>query len=78
MADLPKDRLTPDHPPFTFVGVDYFGPFQVRRGRSLVKRYGVVFTCLAIRAVFTLKSRTVSTQISLFWPYDDSLPDEDK
>jgi hypothetical protein len=51
MADLPKDRLTPDHPPFTFAGIDYFGPFLVRRGRSLVKRYGVVFTCLVVRAV---------------------------
>jgi hypothetical protein len=51
MADLPKDRLTPDHPPFTYVGVDYFGPFHVRCGRSLVKRYGIIFTCLVIRAV---------------------------
>ena len=51
MADLPVDRLTPDQLPFTSVGVDYFGPFQVKRGRSLVKRYGVIFTCLAIRAV---------------------------
>lgn len=51
MADLPVDRLTPDQPPFTAVGVDYFGPFQVRRGRTYAKRYGVIFTCLAIRAV---------------------------
>ena len=49
MADLPVDRLTPDQPPFTSVGVDYFGPFQVKPGRSLVKRYGVMFTYLAIR-----------------------------
>ena len=32
MADLPVDRLTADQPPFTCVGVDCFGPFQVRRG----------------------------------------------
>jgi len=42
MADLPEDRLIPDKPPFTAVGVDLFGPFQVRRSRSLVKRYGVI------------------------------------
>ena len=51
MADLPESCVLAQKPPFTSVGVDYFGPFQVRRGRSLVKRYGVIFTCLAIRAV---------------------------
>ncbi|KAK3712744.1 hypothetical protein QZH41_003350 [Actinostola sp. cb2023] len=51
MASLPKDRVTPSKPPFTYVGVDCFGPISVRRGRSVVKRYGVLFTCLTIRAV---------------------------
>ncbi|XP_068704623.1 uncharacterized protein [Montipora foliosa] len=51
MADLPEDRVRPDRPPITSVGLDFFGPFQVCRGRSLVKRYGVNFTCLAIRTV---------------------------
>ena len=51
MADLPLDRITPDKPPFTYVGVDCFGPFLIRRGRTEVKRYGVLYTCLVVRAV---------------------------
>ena len=51
MADLLPDRVTPDKPPFTFVGVDCFGPFWVKRARSQVKRYGVLFTCLVKRAI---------------------------
>ncbi|XP_015754706.1 PREDICTED: uncharacterized protein LOC107334287 [Acropora digitifera] len=51
MADLPAERVTPDKPPFTFVGVDCFGPFWVKRARSQVKRSGVLYTCLATRAI---------------------------
>ena len=51
MASLPENRITSSKPPFTYVGLDCFGPFTVRRGRTTAKRYGVLFTCLAIRAV---------------------------
>ena len=53
MADLPAERVTPDKSPFTFVGVDCFGPFWVKRARShdQVKRSGVLYTCLATRAI---------------------------
>ena len=61
MADLPVDRLTPYQPVFTSVSIDCFGPFQVRRGRSLVKRYGVIFTCLAIRAVHIEVAHSLDT-----------------
>ena len=51
MADLPKERITPDKPPFTAVGVDYFGLLEVKQGRSRVKRYECIFTCLVLHAV---------------------------
>ncbi len=61
MADLPRDRVTPGDPPFTYVGVDYFGPFLIRRARSEVKRYGCIFTCLTIRAVHIEVSTSMET-----------------
>ena len=53
MADLPSDRLTPDLPPFSSTGVDAFGPFYVTkgRGRAKEKRYGLIMSCMASRAM---------------------------
>ncbi|CAC5418632.1 unnamed protein product [Mytilus coruscus] len=47
MASLPEDHLIPNEPLFTRVGVDYFGPFEVKIKQSYEKWYGVIFTCLA-------------------------------
>jgi hypothetical protein len=51
MADLPKERLVPYEPPFTYTGVDFFGPFFVKRGRSSVKVYACIFVCFNSRAI---------------------------
>ncbi|KAL9986303.1 hypothetical protein ACROYT_G000434 [Oculina patagonica] len=61
MSDLPADRVTPDKPPFSFVGVDCFGPFWVKRARSQVKRYGVLFTCLVSRAIHIEVAQSMDT-----------------
>ena len=50
MADLPKERVDPS-PPFTYCGMDCFGPYLVRRARKEIKRYGLLFTCLCSRAI---------------------------
>ena len=50
MADLPKSRTEPA-PRFAYCGVDFFCPWHMQRGRTVVKRYGALFTCLASRAV---------------------------
>ncbi|XP_032791625.2 uncharacterized protein LOC116928633 [Daphnia magna] len=51
MAALPKERLEAFSPPFTNVGVDFFGPMYVVVGRRREKRYGCLFTCFVTRAV---------------------------
>ena len=60
MADLPEDQLEPA-PPFTFCVVDYFGPFSVKEGRKEMKRYRVLFTCLASRAIHLETSTLLET-----------------
>ncbi|XP_062538334.1 uncharacterized protein LOC134206620 [Armigeres subalbatus] len=51
MADLPKARLAAFARPFTYIGIDYFGPFNVLVGRRHEKRWGVLITCLTVRAI---------------------------
>ena len=63
MADLPEDRVTPEKPPFSFVGIDYFGPLEVKQRRSRVKRYGCLFTCLTTRAIHIEIAHSLGTDL---------------
>ena len=50
MPELPSDRLQ-ESPPFTYCGVDLFGPFTTKNYSKELKRYGVMFTWLCSRAI---------------------------
>lgn len=60
MADLPQERVEPS-PPFTFSGMDCFGPFITKQGRKEHKRYGLLFTCLSSRAIHIEMLEDLST-----------------
>jgi len=67
MSDLPYERLATNQPPFTYTGVDYFGPMvvklnkQTRSNQRTSKRYGVLFTCLTVRAIHLELANDLST-----------------
>ena len=63
MADLPRERLTPYEPPFTYTGIDFFGPFLVKRGRSTEKVYGCIFVCFNSRAVHIEDASSLETDV---------------
>lgn len=64
MGDLPQERTRPASP-FEFTAVDLFGPYQVKddvRKRVKMKVWGVVFCCMASRAIHTELANTMSTE----------------
>lgn len=62
MAPLPEAGLKPYERPFSYVGLDYFGPISVRVNRSTVKRWIALFTCLTTRAVHLEVAHSLSTE----------------
>ena len=50
MAQLPIERVHESHA-FAYVGIDFFGPLQAKAGKKTLKVYGVIFSCMATRAI---------------------------
>lgn len=61
MASLPPARLSSFERPFTYVGIDFFGPLYVTVGRHREKRWGVLFTCLTVRAIHIEVAHSLDT-----------------
>lgn len=60
MADLPSERCS-EVAPFTYSGVDMFGPFLIKEGRKELKRYGALFTCFSSRAIHLESTNSLET-----------------
>lgn len=65
MSNLPAERLQTD-PPFSYVGLDVFGPWEVstrrtKGGHANSKRWAVLFTCMSTRAVHIEVIETLSS-----------------
>lgn len=61
MGQLPNDRLTPFVRPFTYTGLDYFGPIYVSIGRRREKRWVALFTCMTTRGIHLELAADLST-----------------
>ena len=59
MADLPRERLSQE-PPFTYCGIDMFGPILMKEGRKEMKRYQCLFTCLSSRTIHIESANSIS------------------
>ncbi|XP_075252041.1 uncharacterized protein LOC142344338 [Convolutriloba macropyga] len=62
MADLPRERLVDQMFPFTHIGVNYFGPFEVKFLRRNLKRWFCLFNCLTTRAVHIEVAQSLDTE----------------
>lgn len=65
MAVLPEARTSHHRRPFTFCGIDYFGPMTISVGRHHEKCWGVLFTCLTTRAVHLEVAASLSTDSTI-------------
>lgn len=61
MGNLPVARLAAFTRPFSYTGIDYFGPIQVVVGRRVEKRWGVLLTCMTIRAIHIEIAHSLTT-----------------
>ena len=77
MGQLPAQRVTPSHP-FQITGVDYAGPFIVKKGYTrkptLIKTYLALFVCFSSKAVHIEVIEDLSWQDSVDSSLDEGTP----
>ena len=65
MGELPTERIQDNQPAFTNTGMDFSGPYIIRRGRGLTRTEGhiCVFVCLATKAIHLEVTSDLTTPI---------------
>ena len=56
MVNLPPGHLTVNQPAFTLMGMDFYSLSAISQGRdcnAIIKVWGLIFTCLSTRAVYS-------------------------
>ena len=67
MGDLPSARLDSYTAPFTHIALDYFGPIETSAYRNrVIKRYGLLITCLVTRNFYVEMVQSMSTPDFLY------------
>ncbi|XP_072931704.1 uncharacterized protein [Epargyreus clarus] len=64
-GDLPALRLQSYTRPFSYCGVDCYGPMWVTIGRRREKRWGMLFTCLVTRGIHIELIASLSTESAI-------------
>ena len=59
-SNLASERLTQE-PPYTYCGINMFGPFMVKDSCKQRKYYAAIFTCMSSRAVHIETTNSMST-----------------
>lgn len=70
MAPLPDAIFAVHMRPFTYSGIDYFGPIKVVFGRGTAKRWGVMITCLTTRVVHLEIAHSLDTSSCMMAIYN--------
>ena len=71
MAHLPTEGVSIKQQQFIYTGVDYFGLIFVkfsrktRSNQAIAKRYGIIFTCLTVKAVHIDLASDLTTDVVL-------------
>ena len=64
MSKLPLLRTKKLKQPFNSTDINLFGPMLIKLRTARIKRWGILFTCLATRAVYIEAVEVLDTECS--------------